>query len=62
MSLAPVKAAEAPRKFDLAIVGAGPAGMAAAITARHALAAQLLAAHDAAEEQKKVKAAQAVTA
>ena len=34
----------------------------AAITARHALAAQLLATHDTAEEQKKVKAAQAVTA
>jgi NADPH-dependent 2,4-dienoyl-CoA reductase/sulfur reductase-like enzyme len=34
MSLVPVKAAEAPRKFDLAIIGAGPAGMAAAITAR----------------------------
>jgi len=33
----------------------------AAIAARHELAAQLLAAHDAAEEQKKVKAAQAVT-
>ena len=33
MSLVPVKAAEAPRKFDLAIVGAGPAGMAAAISA-----------------------------
>jgi NADPH-dependent 2,4-dienoyl-CoA reductase/sulfur reductase-like enzyme len=34
MSLVPVKAAEAPRKFDLAIIGAGPAGMAAAMTAR----------------------------
>lgn len=34
MSLVPVKAAEAPRRFDLAIVGAGPAGMAAAISAR----------------------------
>jgi NADPH-dependent 2,4-dienoyl-CoA reductase/sulfur reductase-like enzyme len=34
MSLVPVKAAEAPRKFDLAIIGAGPAGMAAAIAAR----------------------------
>jgi hypothetical protein len=34
MNLVPVKAAEAPRKFDLAIIGAGPTGMAAAITAR----------------------------
>jgi flavin-dependent dehydrogenase len=34
MNLVPVKAAEAPRKFDLAIIGAGPSGMAAAITAR----------------------------
>lgn len=34
MSLVPVAAAEAPSKFDLAIVGAGPAGMAAAIEAR----------------------------
>ena len=34
MSLVPVKASEAPRRFDLAIVGAGPAGMAAAISAR----------------------------
>ena len=34
MSLVPVSTPQAPRKFDLAIVGAGPAGMAAAITAR----------------------------
>ncbi|MCA3416144.1 MAG: FAD-dependent oxidoreductase [Roseomonas sp.] len=34
MSLVPVTTPQAPRKFDLAIVGAGPAGMAAAITAR----------------------------
>ena len=34
MNLVPVTTPPAPRKFDLAIVGAGPAGMAAAITAR----------------------------
>ncbi|MCE2761355.1 MAG: NAD(P)/FAD-dependent oxidoreductase, partial [Acetobacteraceae bacterium] len=34
MSLVPVITPQAPRSFDLAIVGAGPAGMAAAITAR----------------------------
>jgi NADPH-dependent 2,4-dienoyl-CoA reductase/sulfur reductase-like enzyme len=34
MSLVPVAAGQAPSKFDLAIVGAGPAGMAAAIEAR----------------------------
>ena len=34
MSLVPVAASQAPSKFDLAIVGAGPAGMAAAIEAR----------------------------
>ena len=34
MSLVPVTVPEAMRKFDLAIVGAGPAGMAAALEAR----------------------------
>jgi NADPH-dependent 2,4-dienoyl-CoA reductase/sulfur reductase-like enzyme len=34
MSLVPVKASAATNNFDLAIIGAGPAGMAAAITAR----------------------------
>jgi NADPH-dependent 2,4-dienoyl-CoA reductase/sulfur reductase-like enzyme len=34
MNLVPVTTTQAPRSFDLAIVGAGPAGMAAAITAR----------------------------
>jgi NADPH-dependent 2,4-dienoyl-CoA reductase/sulfur reductase-like enzyme len=34
MNLVPVKTSAAPSKFDLAIIGAGPAGMAAAITAR----------------------------
>jgi len=34
MNLVPVKTSPAPSKFDLAIIGAGPAGMAAAITAR----------------------------
>ncbi|MFN8882949.1 MAG: NAD(P)/FAD-dependent oxidoreductase [Alphaproteobacteria bacterium] len=34
MSLVPATTPQAPRSFDLAIVGAGPAGMAAAITAR----------------------------
>lgn len=34
MSLVAASPSQAPRKFDLAIVGAGPAGMAAALTAR----------------------------
>jgi len=34
MSLVPIKAGAAPSRFELAIIGAGPAGMAAAITAR----------------------------
>ncbi|MCA3279472.1 MAG: FAD-dependent oxidoreductase [Roseomonas sp.] len=34
MNLVPVSAAQAPSQFDLAIIGAGPAGMAAAIEAR----------------------------
>jgi NADPH-dependent 2,4-dienoyl-CoA reductase/sulfur reductase-like enzyme len=34
MNLVTVKTSPAPSKFDLAIIGAGPAGMAAAITAR----------------------------